>query len=208
MARSLVRGIGVSARPNWARDSDLSAARLAIVAAARAGVSHADPVVAECEPYLRRKRCVVLVPVREDRSQRGTARVLGVTHLLVFRGRDLPDASCPTLFRNGPFRGPRKLASQGPIGTDSYLASGAPGSTRTTDKRIRRPLLYPLSYEGVTAILLGFRDRCSAPSSIVPSTAGWRCPEIRTAPEHPCGPAERGRSRTPRSVRAGQTVAG
>ena len=82
-------GFWVSMRPNWARDSDLSAARLTIVAAARAGVSHADPVIAECEPYLRRKRCVVLVPVREDRSQRGTARVIGVTHLLAFRTTEL-----------------------------------------------------------------------------------------------------------------------
>ena len=40
---------------------------------------------------------------------------------------------------------------------DSYLRNGAPGMIRTSDRRIRRPLLYPLSYEGVRA---SYRASC------------------------------------------------
>ena len=46
---------------------------------------------------------------------------------------------------------------------DPYLRNGALGMTRTSDRRIRRPLLYPLSYEGTALILLGMRDQRPAP---------------------------------------------
>jgi hypothetical protein len=34
--------------------------------------------------------------------------------------------------------------------------SGAPGLDRTADTRFRKPVLYPLSYEGIVLICRGF----------------------------------------------------
>ena len=78
--------------------------------------------------------------------------------------------------------GPRNWTREGTIAPDSYLECGAPGSTRTTDKRIRRPLLYPLSYEGTALILLGMWDQRPAPHPLnVPTNSSVRTQDVGDA---------------------------
>ena len=51
--------------------------------------------------------------------------------------------------------------------------SGAPGWNRTSDTRFRKPVLYPLSYEGIVPICRGFSS----------ATARTRIPELRKSCE-------------------------
>ena len=45
---------------------------------------------------------------------------------------------------------------------------GAPGWNRTSDTRFRKPVLYPLSYEGIVPICRGF----------IPASVPARIPEL------------------------------
>jgi hypothetical protein len=57
----------------------------------------------------------------------------------------------PVLPRNPPFRNVAVVSGRVP---DSWTAVwvGAPGRTRTSDTRFRKPLLCPLSYGGPAAV--------------------------------------------------------
>ena len=62
------------------------------------------------------------------------------------------------------------------ISTFSTLAASAPGRTRTGNLRIRRPMLYPLSYGGVRKRLTSLRHQHDAPypdgrTALTPSSA-------------------------------------